>query len=164
MPAFIILLCGILLVLCGVYVGLQVQKKRKEILDVKKAFIGVGIIILIGVVCVGIYFPLKAGETAKSEIEIARKADAWKTRDNKTMAYVMMQEFVSENLKSPASAKFEWITEPACKISKEGFDYTISSWVDSQNAFGAIIRTRFSGVIRQVDKDNWQLLALEFEE
>jgi flagellar basal body-associated protein FliL len=90
--------------------------------------------------------------------------DAWKTKDNKTMAYVMMQEFVKRNLVSPGSAKFEWISEPDCKISKDGFEYTISSWVDSQNSFGALIRTRFTGVVRQVDKDNWELVELEFDE
>jgi len=90
--------------------------------------------------------------------------NAWKTRDNTTMAYVMMQNFVKEQLKSPDSAKFEWITEPDCKITKEGLDYAVSSWVDSQNSFGAMVRTRFSGVIRQVDEKNWELIALEFEE
>jgi len=88
--------------------------------------------------------------------------NAWKTKDNTTMAYVMMQDFVKRDLVSPSSAKFEWITEPDCKISKDGFDYSISSWVDSQNSFGALIRTRFSGVVRQIDKDNWRLVELEF--
>jgi hypothetical protein len=90
--------------------------------------------------------------------------NAWKTENNKTMAYVMMQEFVKRNLVSPGSAKFEWISEPDCKITKDGFDYTISSWVDSQNAFGAVLRTRFAGIVRQVDKDNWELVALDFDE
>jgi hypothetical protein len=90
--------------------------------------------------------------------------NAWKTKDNTTMAYVMMQNFVKDRLKSPGSAKFEWITEPACTIEKNGVEYRISSWVDSQNTLGAMIRTRFFGIVRQIDKDNWELLALEFEE
>jgi len=90
--------------------------------------------------------------------------NAWKKKDNTTMAYVMMQEFVKKNLVSPGSAKFEWITEPACTITKNGFDYFVSSWVDSQNRFGAIIRTYFWGTVRQVDEDNWELVDLEFEE
>ncbi|MDR0387252.1 MAG: hypothetical protein LBH57_04375 [Treponema sp.] len=90
--------------------------------------------------------------------------DAWKAKDNTTMAYTMMQEFVKERLTSPSSAKFEWITEPGCKIIKDGFDYAVSSWVNSQNGFGAVVRTRFSGVIRQIDKDNWELQSLDFLE
>jgi hypothetical protein len=90
--------------------------------------------------------------------------NAWKTKDNTTMAYVMMQEFVERQLKNPASTKFARITEPDCKISKYKFDYTVSSWVDAQNSFDFKIRIRFSGVIRQVDKNNWELLSLDFEE
>ena len=90
--------------------------------------------------------------------------NAWKTRNNSSMAYAMMQGFVKDRLRSPSSAKFEWITEPGCIIVKEGFDYSISSWVDSQNAFGVMIRTRFSGVVRQIDDETWQLMELEFEE
>jgi len=92
------------------------------------------------------------------------KPDAWKTRDNKTMAYVMMQNFVKEYLKSPGSAKFEWITEPDCKITKNGFEYCISSWVDSQNSFGSLVRTTFFGIVKQLDKDSWNLLLLEIND
>jgi hypothetical protein len=108
---------------------------------------------------VGIYFGFFWNAPAQKE-----NPNVWKTQDNTTMAYVMMQGFVKDRLKSPESAKFEWITEPACIIEKDGLEYRISSWVDSQNSFGAIIRTRFSGVVRQADKDKWELLVLEFEE
>jgi hypothetical protein len=91
---------------------------------------------------------------------IKEDPNAWKTKDNKTMAYTMMQEFVKDYLISPGSAKFEWISEPDCKISKEGFEYYISSWVDSQNSFGAMLRTRFEGTIEQVDDKNWNIRAL----
>jgi hypothetical protein len=89
--------------------------------------------------------------------------DAWKTKDNTTMAYVMMEEFVKDKLKSPSSAEFAGMTDPGFKIKKNGFEYTIGSWVDSQNSFGAMMRTRFAGKVRQIDKDNWELLALEFQ-
>jgi len=86
--------------------------------------------------------------------------NAWKTKDNKTMAYTMMQEFVKDNLVSPASAKFEWISEPDCKISRNEHLYLISSWVDSQNSFGAMLRTQFEGAVEQVDEKNWNLRSL----
>jgi len=75
-----------------------------------------------------------------------------------------MQEFVKERLKSPDSAKFQWISEPDCIIIKNEFDYTISSWVASANIFGVMLRTSFTGIIRQVDKDNWRLVELQFSE
>jgi hypothetical protein len=114
--------------------------------------IGFGVIV-IGVVA--FYSWISGGIPLQSE-----DPDAWQTKNNRTMAYVMMQDFVKRQLKSPGSAKFEWISEPACTIEKDGFEYRISSWVDSQNSFGALIRTRFSGVVRQVDKDNWELVSL----
>jgi hypothetical protein len=117
------------------------------------------------IITIGIIFIVVAGiGLFVEDLFKPEPADAWKTKNNRTMAYTMMQEFVKRNLVSPASAKFQWITEPDCIIEKDGFDYSVSSWVDSQNAFGAMIRTRFSGVVRQIDKDNWELLALEFEE
>ena len=89
---------------------------------------------------------------------------AWEEMDNSSMAYVMMQNFVKDRLRIPGSAKFELITEPDCQIEKGGFEYKISSWVDSQNSFGAMIRTRFFGTIRQIDRDNWGLVSLDFFE
>ena len=32
--------------------------------------------------------------------------NAWKTEDNKSMAYIMMEDFVKQRLKSPSTAKF----------------------------------------------------------
>jgi hypothetical protein len=140
------------------FTGKEIPAEKKA--QVKQRYI-LTVIFLAGF---GIYFGFFWTSPDQTPQAIAREAEAWKTKDNTTMAYVMMQNFVKDQLRSPASAKFEWITEPDCKIIKDGFEYTISSWVDSQNAFGAVLRTRFSGVVRQADKDNWELLALEFEE
>lgn len=89
--------------------------------------------------------------------------DAWKTKDNKTMAYTMMQGFVNEYLKSPGSAKFEWISEPDCKIERDETTYVITSWVDSQNSFGALVRTKFNGMVEQTDNNNWTLRYLNLD-
>lgn len=149
----------------GVFMYLRFSKGRyvtgKEIPAEKKAVVKQRYILtVIALIALGVYF----GMVFDYKPFFAESSDAWKTTDNKTMAYVMMQNFVKENLKSPGSAKFEWITEPDCKITKNEFDYTISSWVDSQNAFGATVRTRFIGIVRQTNKDNWRLMALEFKE
>ncbi|MCK5608034.1 hypothetical protein KAR91_39505, partial [Candidatus Pacearchaeota archaeon] len=39
-------------------------------------------------------------------------------------------------------------------------EYQINSYVDAQNSFGATIRTRFSGRIKQIGHDRWKLLSL----
>jgi hypothetical protein len=92
--------------------------------------------------------------------EVKEDPDAYKTKDNKTTAYTMMQGFVNEYLKSPGSAKFEWISEPDCKIERNETIYVITSWVDSQNSFGALVRTKFNGMVEQIDNNNWKLRYL----
>ena len=43
-----------------------------------------------------------------------------------------------------------------------GGRYEVNSYVDSQNSFGATIRTHFKGVIEKGDK--WYLESLEFQQ
>jgi hypothetical protein len=152
-------------VLGGIFLYLRFSNGRyftgKAVPEEKKAYTKQRYILtVIALLGLGIYF----GVFFDYSPFFREDPNAWKTKDSKTMAYVMMQSFVKDRLKSPGSAKFEWITEPACTIEKDGFEYRISSWVDSQNAFGAVIRTQFSGIVRQADKDNWELVSLIFPE
>jgi hypothetical protein len=149
--------CGLTFYAVSINAKAQKQSEAETIIALKKKFKAL-ILLSVAFMCIGGIGGLIADFTKPEP------PDAWKKKDNSTMAYVMMQEFVKRNLVSPGSAKFEWITEPACTINKNGFDYTISSWVDSQNRFGATLRTRFWGTVRQVDNDNWELVELEFEE
>jgi hypothetical protein len=154
------ILIGVLFIGRAVYVAVKIKEDPETTKYGKNPKVAITVLVSLGAVLFltgSIGIPI--ADFFKPEAP-----DAWKTKDNKTMAYVMMQNFVKDQLKSPGSAKFEWITEPACTIEKEGFEYRISSWVDSQNDFRALIRTRFSGIVRQADKDNWELLALEFED
>lgn len=64
---------------------------------------------------------------------------------NKFLAYNYAEDFISQRLKSPSSAKFPEVSEKINHIKSLGKDkYEINSWVDSQNGFGAMIRSRFS--------------------
>ena len=55
------------------------------------------------------------------------------------------EEDVKANLKSPKSAEFPGTILDANEwdIQKNGTSYTVSSWVDAQNSFGAQIRSNF---------------------
>lgn len=89
----------------------------------------------------------------------------WRTEDNSIAANVMMEKFVKERLRSPSTAKFPGALERLDHVQYlANQKYKIVSWVDAQNAFGATIRTHFSGEIKQVDKDNWQLVSLDLKE
>ena len=64
---------------------------------------------------------------------------------NKFLAYNYAEEFVKKRLKSPSTAEFPGTFEKNDHIKELGNnEYLISSWVDSQNGFGAMIRSRFS--------------------
>jgi len=87
--------------------------------------------------------------------------NAWKYRDNSYKTYEMCQEFVKDNLKSPSSAVFpetySEIKRGAIKTLKDQ-EYIINSYVDSQNSFGAMIRTHFIVKLKQVDESHWRKL------
>jgi len=80
------------------------------------------------------------------------------------MAYIMMQGFVKERLVSPASAKFPRMNNYDVKIQKDEHIYFIQGYVDSQNSFGAMLRTYYSGAVIQEDEKYWSLFKLDFDE
>jgi hypothetical protein len=76
-------------------------------------------------------------------------------------ACIMAEVFVEKNLKSPSTAKF-----PACSTQKINYKgnqtYYVHSYVDSQNGFGAMIRTRYSVELKDAMYDMWNLVDIEF--
>ena len=77
------------------------------------------------------------------------------------MACIMANEFVEQMLKSPATAEFEpcYKTKNAGKIIYDGDNgYTITSFVDSQNSFGALLRTQYVAQMRYIPStEKWRL-------
>jgi len=81
---------------------------------------------------------------------------------NKFLAYEYAEQFVKKGLKSPSTAKFPSYSEKEGQITDlGGGEYRINSWVDSQNSFGAEIRTSFSCKIK-FDGENVQCEQLLF--
>lgn len=79
----------------------------------------------------------KAAITAQQQKEQKRCQDS-------SMAYVMSQKFVKQRLKAPTTAKFPWSSDPAVKTQYAGdCTHKIQAYVDSQNGFGAMIRTTY---------------------
>jgi hypothetical protein len=67
--------------------------------------------------------------------------------DNQNLeAYVYSQQIVEEQLKSPASADFPTFSDAL--VNKAGDIYTINSYVDSQNSFGANLRSQYTCQLR----------------
>lgn len=79
------------------------------------------------------------------------------------LAYNYSKDFVKQNLKSPSTAEFPGTSEKIKHTTYLGGDkYKIESWADSQNSFGAMVRTKFSCTITFVgDKVRCEDLVIE---
>ncbi|SFW77338.1 hypothetical protein [Pseudomonas sp. NFACC04-2] len=64
--------------------------------------------------------------------------------DDATMAYVMSQNFVKQQLKSPGSAEFPYLNgTDVVSVPDHQCTFYVSAYVDSQNGFGAKIRAYY---------------------
>ncbi len=81
-------------------------------------------------------------------------------------AWVMTCEYVRAKLKSPHSAQFPYSSEPGVVVNEISPDsYTVRGYVDSQNSFGAMLRTWFTCILKEnISSDNWTIIAFEFDE
>ena len=86
----------------------------------------------------------------------------WDQKDNSAGAWVYTKMYVENNLKSPSSAKFPWAFTDY--VHRNGTTYTISCYVDSQNSFGAMIRTYFDATVKEVSEDKWKIISFKFKE
>jgi hypothetical protein len=83
------------------------------------------------------------------------------SHDNASMAYVQAENFVKLSLKSPSTAKFPFFGEGKETTTDT---YIVDSYVDSQNGFGAMIRSNFSITLQFIggdpaDQHNWKVLS-----
>jgi hypothetical protein len=72
-----------------------------------------------------------------------------------TDAYFACQEFVGRQLKAPATADFP--RHDSSDVSVEGENpFTVRSVVDSENGFGANVRSRFACSVTRTPDGNWR--------
>jgi len=82
-------------------------------------------------------------------------------------AHAMAKKFVGDRLKCPASAKWPSTLQYKvnAKLTEEqpasGTRWVVHSFVDSQNGFGALIRTHYTVVLETKDGSNWHLVSLD---
>jgi hypothetical protein len=75
-----------------------------------------------------------------------------------TEAYIMAQQFVEDRLRSPSTADFPRQPTSIEEIAQGHF--RVSAYVDSQNAFGATLRTEWTCEVKIEDGDNWTLVSI----
>ena len=86
---------------------------------------------------------------------------------DKIEAWVMTQQFVKDNLKSPSSADFGGVfgdyQDPYQIVTDLGEGkFRVQAWVDAQNSFGAKIRNRFVCELEYVGNNRWRMTNLAF--
>ncbi len=67
----------------------------------------------------------------------------------------MAKDFVRDRLTSPATADFPWLDGQVTMLGCGR--YRVASYVDSQNGFGATLRTRFDATVRHAGGGRWVL-------
>ena len=91
--------------------------------------------------------------------------------DYKTMSYIQCQLHIENRLKAPSSADFP--ASSLVNIQDVGNKvFEIRSYVDAQNAFGAMIRTKYFCKIQYIGSEQddegepkyWNLIQLDFIE
>lgn len=85
-------------------------------------------------------------------------------RHTDSEAFTIAQKIVKENLKSPGTAKFCSILQAS--VSNSGNSYTVTGWVDSENSFGATLRTNFIvtySAIKHGDEIGYKNASVIFE-
>lgn len=140
---------------CGAPTALSKKKRGAH----KKISYKTGCLITFLVFAVPI---LIIGILAETDDDSQKSTVANKDRSN--MANIQCQNFVKANLKSPATADFPWFDFKYWNKPEQ--IYIIKSYVDSQNSFGAILRSTWHCKIQynkgdDADSRNWELLELE---
>jgi hypothetical protein len=80
---------------------------------------------------------------------------------DKANAWVKAQYAVEAQLKSPSTAKFPWAGTD--HVHQSGNIFMVRSYVDSQNSFGAMVRTYFVCKIEYTPEDKkYKVLNLAF--
>lgn len=136
---------------CGYrfFLGETVKLKEKQQRNNFVAFIAIALLIFV--------FLKQCPNGNKSDSTIS-----WDQKDNRAGAWVYTKMYVKNNLKSPSSAKFPG--SYSGYIQQNGTTYTINSYVDSQNSFGAMIRTYFNATVKEVSEDRWEMISFKFSE
>lgn len=83
--------------------------------------------------------------------------------DTPIEAYIVSKKFVLQRLKAPRSAVFPDYTDSGVGVSRyQDGKYVVTGYVDSQNSFGAMLRTGYVCTINYVGNGNYELSEFVF--
>lgn len=70
----------------------------------------------------------------------------------------MAHQFIKERLKAPSTAKFESCL--SASVSQSIDRWTVATYADAQNSFGAMLRGNYVVTLDYVGDHNWKLVSL----
>ena len=87
------------------------------------------------------------------------------SQEMKITAYLFSQEFVKNQLKAPHTAVFPAADFNLIDVNDVDSTYSVKSYVDAENAFGASIRNRYNVKLKFTggnmnDGHNWELIEI----
>lgn len=126
------------------------EKKKKD--ERKNQIYGIITLLVITALCLIIFSTCSNNGDDSSE-----KPD----EPTETDAFIMCRLFVEDRLKAPRTAKFP--ASSTAKISQSNNRFTVSSYVDAENGFGALIRSDFLCVVEYQGDENWILKDIQIE-
>jgi hypothetical protein len=79
-------------------------------------------------------------------------------------AYLVSRKFVRDRLANPKSADFPNSGDEGVRVATLGDKrFHVRAWVDSKNAFGATVRTRYSAIVCYLGASEWKLEDLQIQ-
>ncbi len=89
------------------------------------------------------------------------RSSSYSEGNDKIGAWVAAQYFVKQDLKNPRGAKFEFAaSEKRGAVKYVGNNtYSVNSYVDATNSFGATVRTRFYLRVHDDGGGDWSLVG-----
>lgn len=116
--------------------------------------------------------PVFKSKLRKHQVALAgqkRAEEAWdrknaerarNCRPDTREGFVMAQAFVKDRLKAPATAKFAHFTDGHAELTGTCGEVRVTSYVDSQNSFGAMLRTHYTAVVKKTGDDKWAVVKI----
>jgi hypothetical protein len=150
------------LMMFGVFVALIGSEGASENLSYGIKLFTAGLILAItGFMLRGVWVSpeLQAEKDLEQKIEQVKKQQS-ASRSVATTAYVYAEEAVKKKLKSPSTAIFPYFDTSSLSKSSDG-SYTISSYVDSQNSFGATVRSQWNCKMKPVS-GGWSAICMVY--
>lgn len=94
-------------------------------------------------------------------VVIATSGTETETQDGSTElgACFMAQQFMTDRLKAPSSAEFENCNDATITFLGNN-TYEVLSYVDSQNGFGAMLRTNYYVELYYLGDEYWRMLDI----